>query len=481
MEIKKLEPQEVFGYFEEILKIPRPSKKEEKIRNYIENFAKRYNLPYKIDAVGNIVVYKKGLKESANSVILQCHLDMVPEKASNSTHNFDTDPIKAYYNEKTNWIEAIDTTLGADDGIGIAIILAILASNDIVHPNIEAVFTVEEEAGMTGAKGFDISLISGNYFINLDSEDEGEIFIGSAGGVDTNATLKFSAVNIPTNHVAVKIVIDKLHGGHSGDEIHVGYANAIKLLIRILYELGQKINFNLSKINGGSLRNAIPKDAYAIITFEPSNYTVFEEIFSKIKHQIFDEYSVLEKTMEIYYEKINLPSTAIDDITKEKILLALNAVYHGVLEWDKSIPNLVQTSTNLAIVRTEDNEIKIYTSQRSSIDSQKKYMSDIVKSAFLLANAEIVHGEPYPGWKPQLDSKLLKIAVDTYKELFNIEPKVKAIHAGLECGLFKEKKPELEIISIGPTIKGAHTPQERVDVESVKKFWLYLIEILKKL
>lgn len=480
MEINQLQPQRLFNYFEQILKIPRPSKKEQKIIDFLVQFAQKNNLQYKVDDVGNVLILKAATKgkENKKTVILQSHLDMVPEKATISQHNFEKDPIIAFV-DTDGWVKSKETTLGADDGIGIAAAMAVLTANNIEHPAIEALFTVDEESGMTGAFGIDPNLLNGKILINLDSEDEGELFIGSAGGMDTSAVFEFFNENSDKNHIAIEISIDKLHGGHSGDEIHFGYGNAIKFLNRIIYNLNKLIDLRLARFEGGSLRNAIPKDAKAIITFESNNFENFKKLFEQYKNEIFQEYSVIEPDMIIEYMQIETPKHLIDRQTHQLLLWSIYSAPHGVYAWDKEIEGLVQTSTNLATIKMNGNSITIGTSQRSSIDSQKFDIANKVRTTFELAGAKVTHGKPYPGWKPNTKSEILDITVNSYKKLFNEQPKVRAIHAGLECGLFLEKYPHLDIISFGPTIKGAHTPFEKLDIKSTQKFWDLLVDVLK--
>ncbi len=483
MKIRELEPKEVFEYFEQILQIPRPSKKEAKIIAFLEKFAKQNNLEYKIDKVGNVLIKKSATQgyENLPTVILQSHLDMVPEKRTDVNHNFETDPIKAFVDDD-GWIKTNGTTLGGDDGIGIAAAMAVLTSKNIKHPAIEALFTVDEETGMTGAFGIEEGFLKGKIFINLDSEDEGELFIGSAGGMDSTAIFEYRKEPAEENNISLEISIDKLHGGHSGDEIDKGYANAIQLLNRFLWNVNKEIGINLSTFEGGKLRNAIPKDAKAVISIEKENFDKFKELFSTFHKDFVNEYHIVEPEMLFEYKETKTPDFIIDKATKHSLLWAIYAAPHGVYSWDKEMDNLVETSTNLAVLRFEkENTIKIGTSQRSSIDSAKFDMATKVRTVFELAGAEVSAGSVYPGWKPNPHSSILKITEEAYIKLFGNKPIVRAIHAGLECGLFLEKYPDLDMISFGPTIKGAHTPVEKMNIETVKKFWYLLVEVLEKI
>ena len=481
-EISTLKPQEVFKYFDQILQIPRPSKKEGKIRKFLIDFAKEHNLQYSVDDTGNVLIYKPATKgkENAPTVILQSHMDMVPEKRTDLEHNFETDPIEAYIDG--NWIRTKGTTLGADDGIGIAATLAVLASDSLEHPPIEALFTVDEETGMTGAFGIKPNFLKGEILINLDSEDEGELFIGSAGGMDTVAIFEYKPENTRQDFISYEVSIDKLHGGHSGDEIDKGYANAIKLLTRFLYNLHNQIYFQLNFFEGGKLRNAIPKDAKAYISFKPENQDTVKALHSKFAEIFRQEYGKTDPEQVFSIKKIEFQEKAIDNTIKEKLLLSLYACPHGVYAWSKDMEGLVETSTNLATVKMlENNKIEVATSQRSSVDTAKEDIATMVASVFKLAGADVSHSDGYPGWKPNPESKILKITVEAYKRLFGKEPVVRAIHAGLECGMFLEKYPHLDMISFGPTIKGAHTPEERLDIASTQKFWDLLVEVLKNI
>jgi len=481
MEIKNLEPKQVFKYFDEILQIPRPSKKEEKIVAYMKKFAEDNNLQYKIDEVGNVLIIREATPgmENKKTVILQSHLDMVPEKRTDLEHNFETDPIIAHVTSD-GWIKTNGTTLGGDDGIGIAASMAILVANDLKLPKIEALFTADEETGMTGAFGIKDGFLEGKILLNLDSEDEGELFIGSAGGIDTVALFEYTKEPANENDISFEVSIDNLHGGHSGDEIHKGYGNAIQLINRFLWNVYQKTGLRLSTFEGGKLRNAIAKDAKAVFTVENDKIDQLNSLFEEIKAFYKTEYEVVEPNMTFELKKVSAPDFILDRATQHSLIWSIYAAPHGEQVWDKEMDNLVQTSTNLATLNfIEDNKIRVGSSQRSSIDSAKMDIATKTRTVFELAGAEVSHGEPYPGWKPNTNSEILKVSVDAYKKLFNKEPEVKAIHAGLECGLFLVKYPYLDMISFGPTIKGAHTPEEKMEISTVKMFWDLLVEVLE--
>lgn len=476
-----LSPSSVWNYFYEITQVPRPSKKEEKIVEYLINFGKKFNLETKKDHIGNVLIVKPATKgfENKPTVILQSHIDMVCEKNNDVKFDFDKDPIIPFIDGE--WVKAKGTTLGADDGIGIAAQLALLASTDIEHSKIECLFTVDEETGLTGAFELKPGFMNGKILINLDSEDEGEIFIGCAGGIDSVATFDFEKENIPANHQAFRIDVKGLTGGHSGDEIHKGFGNSNKIINRFLWEATNDFGLKLSSFDGGNLRNAIPREAFASFIIPKENESNFVSFFEKLAKEIKAEFSVTEKNLLITLEKINQPDFIIDENTQYNLLNSIYACPHGVIAWSQHIIGLVETSTNLASVKFKDNKIIVTTSQRSSSNSAKDDIANMAESVFTLAGAEVKRGEGYPGWTPNPDSYILKISENSYKKLFNTSPKVKAIHAGLECGLFLEKYPYLDMISIGPTIKGAHSPDERMNIETVSKFWDLLLDILKNI
>ncbi len=479
---KDLRPTSIYNYFEEILQVPRPSKKEEKIQAYLIDFAKRNNLPYKKDEVGNILITKPATagKEGVKTVILQSHSDMVPEKNSDVEHNFETDPIQAFIDN--GWIRAKGTTLGADCGIGIAASLAVLTDKEIKHGKIEALFTADEETGLTGAFGIQEGFLEGEILLNLDSEDEGELFIGSAGGIDSIINLDYKTQVIADNSEVYTLSIDGLNGGHSGDEIHKGHANAIKLMTRFLWNLSKDVKFQLADFKAGRLRNAIPRDAKATICLQPTDVQKLNELYKSYFEIFKNEFKIVEKNIVFELKKDKLPQQVIDCETKTKLINSLYACPHGVYAWSKDIDGLVETSTNLATVKfTENNTIEIVTSQRSSVETAKLDIASMVESTFLSVGANVVHSDGYPGWQPNTDSEILNITEASYKELFNQQPDVKAIHAGLECGLFLEKYPNLDMISFGPTIKGAHTPVEGLEIATVPKFWDLLVDVLEKI
>jgi dipeptidase D len=480
-ELLNLKPERLWYYFTEILKIPRPSKKEEKIAEYLIKFGQKHNLETIQDEIGNILIRKpasKG-KENVKSVVLQSHIDMVCEKNSDIVHDFDKDPIQAWIDGE--WVKAKGTTLGADDGIGIAAELAILEANDIEHGPIECFFTIDEETGLTGAFGLKSDLLKSNILLNLDSEDEGELFIGCAGGKDTLANLHFSKENVPDNITAFKITVGGLKGGHSGDDIQKGLGNANKILNRLLWNSTNRYGMRLSVFDGGNLRNAIAREAYAIIAIPAKSQSKFIKYVEDFEKTIQKEFKITEPDLEVKAYSIQIPEFLIDITSQNKLLNTVYACPHGVIAWSAEIPNFVETSTNLASVKILKDEFLITTSQRSSVESAKKDICDMVASVFKLAGAKVKHTDGYPGWKPNPDSEIVEITENSYKKLFNQQPKVRAIHAGLECGLIGHTYPKMDMISFGPTLRGVHSPDERLNIETTKKFWDLLIDVLESI
>lgn len=478
-QITELHPQEVWTYFSEILSIPRISKKEEKIIAYLVKFADDHKLDYKRDRVGNLLISKPGTKgmENRKGVILQSHVDMVGEKHAEVDHDFDKDPIQAHIED--GWVKAKGTTLGADDSIGIAASLAILASGDISHGPLECLFTIDEESGMTGALGLQPGFLKGSILLNLDSEDEGEIFIGCAGGTDTVATYPVKKKRVKRNTTALRVSVGGLQGGHSGDEIHKGFGNSIKILNRFLWNADQRFKIRLASFDGGKARNAIPREAVAIITIPKKSGELIKVYFESFVGIMKKELEAVEPDFHMTLEQTELPEWQMNRKRQRKLFNALYACPHGVIAMSQAIDGLVETSTNLASVKSIDEEtLEIVTSQRSSVESAKQDTADRLASLFTLLGATVRHSDGYPGWKPDRSSEVLKLSEKIYKELFDQEPEVKAIHAGLECGLFLQKYPELDMISFGPTIKGAHTPEERIRIDTVDKFWKFLLVLL---
>lgn len=478
--LANLEPKSLFKFFGEILSIPRPSKHEEKMTEYLVNWAKERNLEYVSDEIGNVIIRKGATKGKENSpwVCLQSHIDMVCEKNSDKVFDFEKDAIVPKI--EGEWLKADGTTLGADDGIGVATALAILDANDIEHGPIECLFTVDEETGLSGAEALSADVLKSRILLNLDSEDEGEIFIGCAGGIDTVAKLPYDKEETP-DAPAFKIMVKGLKGGHSGDDINKGLACANKLLNRILWSLDKEMDLRLSCFEGGNLRNAIAREANATFVVAQADVELMKEIVEKFAVDLKYEFRTTEPDMEITLSEAEKPAFVVDMLSQDNLLNVLYACPHGVLAMSREIPGFVETSTNLASVKMKEDHFFITTSQRSSVESAKYAAAYRVESCFLLAGADVEHGDGYPGWAPNPESKILKIAVDAYKKLFNKEPIVRAIHAGLECGLIGEKYPGMDMISYGPTLRGVHSPDERLEIKTVELYWKHTLEILKNI
>jgi len=474
-----LKPALVWNFFNEITQIPRPSKKEERIIAYLKDFGKKHNLSTKVDETGNVLISKPATVgyEKHKTVILQSHIDMVCEKNSDVIHNFDTDPIDTYIDG--DWVKARGTTLGADNGIGMSMMLAVLSSDDLKHPALECLFTVDEETGLTGAFALKKDFLSGEIVINLDSEDDGEIFVGCAGGIDTVAKLSYKTEKTPENYFGFTVSVKGLQGGHSGDDIDKGLGNANKILNRFLWNLNKGMDFRLFGFDGGNLRNAIPREAIANGCVPFSEKENIRVMFNNYVHDLEIEIGDVELKMKLELESATLEENVLDKQSSNALLNAIYACPHGVITMSRDMPGLVETSTNLASVKMREGNIaEITTSQRSSVESLKHDIKQQVEAVFTLAGASVSHGDGYPGWKPNLKSEILKVATDSYVKLYKSQPKVRAIHAGLECGLFLEKYPFLDMISIGPTMRGVHSPDERLSISATQKCWEWLKDIL---
>ena len=480
--LSSLKPQPLFDFFEQICHVPRPSKKEEKIRQFLLDFAKANCLEAKTDTVGNILILKPAVpgREGAPTVILQTHMDMVCEKNDDKVFDFNSDAVELRVID--GWVKANDTTLGADCGIGIAAQMAVLTSTTIKHGRLECLITVDEETGLTGAFALKPDFMTGSILLNLDSEDEGEIFIGCAGGIDTVATFSFKREAIPENFTALKLSVIGFLGGHSGSDIHKNRGNANKILTRFLWKAMQDFEIRISEFNGGNLRNAIAREAFVLLIVSNSEKEKLLGAFKNYSAKVSFEFEQAEPGLKLAAEEIPAPEFVIDNETQYNLILALNACPHGVLEMSTRMKGMVETSTNLASVKfIEENKIRIETSQRSELESRKYMAAEMVESVFKLAGARVEHSGGYPAWTPNPDSEVLKVTVDSYEKLFGIKPVVSSIHAGLECGLFLEKYLNLDMVSFGPTIKGAHSPDERLDIYSTEKFWKHLVDVLEKI
>lgn len=476
----ELKPARVFEQFAEINKIPRPSKHEEKMIDYLKEFAEKRNLEHEVDETGNVIIRKPATKghENAPMVSLQSHMDMVCDKLVDVDINFQTDAIQTYVDGE--WLTAKGTTLGADDGIGCAIELAILDSDDIEHGPIECVFTRDEETSLTGAMGMKAGFMKGDMLINLDSEDEGQIFISCAGGKTTSAKFTFTREQAPEGYFFLQASIKGLKGGHSGDDINKKRANAIKILTRFLYKEQEKMDLHLASFNSGKLHNAIPRDGVIVFAVPASEKETVRVDWNVFTANVEEEYHVSDTAMEFNLESAEA-TAVIEKGVSHRFILAMQAVDNGVFAMcqDEALAYMVETSNNVASVATSENEINIITSQRSNVMSNLENETNTVKAAFELAGAEIKMSDGYPAWKMNPDSKLTKVAVESYKKLFGKEPIVKGIHAGLECGLFSERYPNLDMVSFGPTLRDVHTPDERLHIPTVQMVWDHLLDILK--
>ncbi len=480
--LSHLSPAPIWIYFEEICRIPRLSKNEGKIRKHLLDFATEHKLESKEDSVGNILITRPASPgyEDRKCIVLQSHMDMVGEKNADYPHNWLTDPIIPYIID--GHVAAKGTTLGADDGIGIASQLAILTDLTIETGKIECLFTVDEESGMTGAIALKPGFFEGTTLINLDSEDEGILYIGCAGGIDTVGDFHYQSIPVKEESIGFRISLTGLRGGHSGDEIHKGYGNSVKIMNSILSFLTQKFGISVNSFDGGNLRNAIPREAFAKIA---ADRTYGKEILKWVEEngiRLREEFAETEKDLKLAIDEIPAPNTVMDRENQERLIKALDCCPHGVIAWSEDMEDLVETSTNLASVSFEDNNrIRIVTTQRSSVESSKHEVAAMVEKCMKLANAEVLHSDGYPGWKPNLKSEILRITTESYEKLNGRKPLVKAIHAGLECGLIHEKFHGIDMISIGPTIRGAHTPEEKIKIDTVEMFWDLLVDVIGRI
>lgn len=477
-EIRNLEPKVLWNKFADLNAVPRPSKKEERVIEFMKDFGKNLGLETIEDEVGNVIIRKPATKgfEDRKMVVLQSHLDMVHQKNNDTKFDFDTQGIEMYVDG--DWVRAQGTTLGADNGLGVATIMAILESDIIEHPAIEALFTIDEETGMTGAKGLKGGLLKGDILLNLDTEEDDEIGVGCAGGIDVTATGEYSEVNAPENSVSFEITLNGLQGGHSGMDIIKGLGNANKLMNRVLF--ATKNFLQISKLEGGSLRNAIPRESVAkvVVTSEKE----FLADFENIKSHLLSEYKSLEPNLSISAQKSEaIFEKVMDSETQIDFLNVMNAAHNGVYRMSPDIQDLVETSNNIAKVNVGNGQIKIECLTRSSVESSKEDLANALTSVFELAGYKVKLDGDYPGWAPNMDSPILKVLDNLYTEMTGEKANVAACHAGLECGILGQNYPEMDMISFGPTIKGAHSPDERASISSAQKYWKFVLEILKNI
>ena len=473
MNVRELQPISVWNHFADLNAVPRPSKKEERVIAFIQNFGEKLGLETYTDKVGNVIIKKPATAgmENRQTVILQSHLDMVHQKNADTLFDFETQGIEMIVDG--DWVKAKGTTLGADNGMGVAAIMGILSSKDISHPSIEALFTIDEETGMTGAMELEKGILKGSILLNLDTEDDDEFSIGCAGGIDTNTSYSYSLSSISEGSLTYKIVVNGLNGGHSGVQINEELGNANKIMNRLLYSCDE-YNLQIVEVDGGSLRNAIPRESFATITANPD----YLEEFNKRTVEIKNEYVIQDPDLSITIEPINQVPQAMSLTDTSAVTTAIYACHNGVFRYSRAIEGLVETSSSLARIIIKDGSFISQSLQRSSTESGKFDVANTVAAPFRLMGCDIEHGGSYPGWAPNPDSKILDVLINKYKELFNDTPKVMAIHAGLECGLLGERYPGLDMISFGPTIKGAHSPVERCSISSTAKFWKFLKIIL---
>ncbi|MDG1753147.1 MAG: aminoacyl-histidine dipeptidase [Thalassotalea sp.] len=483
--LSHLQPQKLWQMFEGICAIPHPSKHEEKISAWIQSWSKGQGLTIKEDAVGNLLISKPATQgmEDRKGVILQAHMDMVPQKNADKNHNFLTDAIEPilFDDDGDEWVKANGTTLGADNGIGLASALAVLASDDIAHGPLEVLVTIDEEAGMTGAFGLKADWVQGELLINTDSEQEGEVYMGCAGGIDGTATFNLEYEDVPVGYQSFNLSISGLKGGHSGVDIHTGRANACKLLIRFLLNASEKFDIQLTELNGGSLRNAIPREADASFVIPPTQIDDFKEALSNYLITIQENLKSIETTLEMLLISPETFDQCWSKAVQKTILRALNACPNGVLRMSDDIEGIVETSLNLGVMRSKGNKFVAMTLIRSLHDDGRLEAQTMVESIFSLADAAIDFSGAYPGWKPDTRSSIMKTVRDTYQSLFGKLPEIMVIHAGLECGLFKTAYPAWDMVSFGPTIKFPHSPDEKVDVKTVDQYWQLLVAVLKNI
>lgn len=480
-DIRNVEPTLVWSHFADLNAVPRPSKKEEKIIQFMVDFGKNLNLETSVDKVGNVIIKKPASvgMENRKTVVLQGHLDMVHQKNADTVFDFDNEGIKMYTDG--DWIKAEGTTLGADNGLGVAAIMAILSSTDIPHPALEALFTIDEETGMTGAMGLEANILKGEILVNLDTEEDDEIGIGCAGGVDITATKNYTVADTNSDDIAYKISVLGLQGGHSGMDIHKGLGNANKIMNRILFELDDKIGIQISEIDGGSLRNAIPRESFATIVLDSERIDLFNSELNPLINIIKAEFLTIESELSIDFQKVDTPNKVMDKTNQKQLLQSIYSALNGVYRMSPDVNGLVETSNNIARVIVKNGEIKIGCLTRSSSETNKWDLANSLKSCFELAGLSVDFSGEYPGWLPNMKSSILKTVVNSYQNLFKSEPHVAACHAGLECGILGQNYPEMEMISFGPNIKGAHSPDERAQISSTQKFWKLLQDVLKNI
>lgn len=479
--MKNLEPKGLWESFYSLTQIPRPSGKRKEIAEFLVNYGKSLGLETLQDEIGNVLIRKPASPgmENRPGVILQGHMDMVPQKNSGKVFDFEKDPIQAYIEDNGEWVTADGTTLGADNGIGVATAMAILADKNAVHPPLEAFFTVDEETGMYGANDLKGGWLKGKYLLNLDSETEGELYVGCAGGIDGEATFKYQPVDTEEGDIALRVEIKGCKGGHSGCDIHLQRANAIKLLFRFLKDAVANFEARLACVEGGNMRNAIPREAAAVITIPEESYQDLQDLVDRYEDLFLREYDGVEPDFTFKATEVECPKTEMPEDVQDFLIHAITLCPHGVYRFIPEMPDIVETSNNLAIIETKDNQVNVVCLTRSNVESRKEELASVIQSAFSLAGAEIKFSGAYPGWQPNFKSGLLKTMKETYVKEFGNEPRIVTIHAGLECGIIGSKYEGMEMISFGPTIEHPHSPDERVNIATVQKFYRFVLAALK--
>lgn len=479
-DIKSLEPRSLWAHFSDLNAVPRPSKREERVIAFMRAFGESLGLPTTVDAVGNVIIKKPATAgmEGRQTVALQSHLDMVHQKNATTDFDFDTEGIRMRVDG--DWVVAEGTTLGADNGIGVAAIMAILSSKDIAHPPLEALFTIDEETGMTGAQGLEGGLLDAKILLNLDTEDDRELTIGCAGGVDVTGKGNYDPVTCPAGMAYYKMSVHGLTGGHSGMDIHLGRGNANKLMNRLLLEMTEQFGLRISELDGGGLRNAIPRESFAKVAVSSANAKPFEDFLLRQRSVLQSEYGTTDPGLDIGLEHISKPDSILSNKFQLKLLRAVYAIPNGIYRMDPSIAGLVQTSNNLARVLVKDGEYSIQCLTRSSVDTEKMDEATAIRSALELMGARVSFSGSYPGWTPKPKAPIVGLMSDLYREMYDEEADVNACHAGLECGIIGRNYPDMDMISFGPNIRGAHSPDEKVQISSVKKFWEFLLATLER-
>jgi dipeptidase D len=479
--LEALAPSGIWKNFKNLTQIPRPSKKEARIIDYVKKFGENLKLETFVDAAGNVIIRKPATPgmEGRKGVIFQSHLDMVPQKNSDKKHDFETDPIEAYIDDE--WVKANGTTLGADNGIGVAAMLSILESDNLKHGPIECLFTIDEETGMTGAFALKAGLLKGDILLNLDSEDEGELYIGCAGGMDGNIEFDYIAQPVPDRYIAYTLKVSGLKGGHSGLEINLGRGNSNLVLFRLLRKAEQSVGLRLCEFEGGNMRNAIPREAHALVLIPEERKNNFAELVKNYLQTVAKELTATEPDLKIDITESQKPARVMEHGLQKKLIAAVYACPNGVIRMTDGIPGLVETSTNLSIVNTAGDKIHVNCLLRSSVDSAKENLSNVIQALFELAGARISFTGSYPGWKPNMNSAIMKVMDGVYQKMYQKKMEIKAVHAGLECGIIGGVYPNLDMVSCGPTIRHPHSPDEKVNIASVHKFWDFLVKTLENI